>query len=255
VSVQLEALADEVFDAAAAQARAAGRAVRRSFGEAISNPAYPDLAFVNIIQDLVAPDWTVEDLERAVSEELVGARRFRLNSRDAGTIASVGPRLGRAWYAIEARFAMVQVRDPEPRPRLSPLVTCVENAATWAAFDALIRFYTARHNWTEAATLQLLDLCHWRATNSAHHYYLATEGRRAIDYLGLFQHGTTGYLHTQFTETGADAALTLAVIEQAHAMGCQRVVLECSRESRTSAWLLGFRVVGEQQLWTNPPST
>ena len=63
MSVQLDALADEVFAAAAAHVRAGARATRRPFGEVIWNPAYPDLAFANLIQDLVAPDWTVEDLD------------------------------------------------------------------------------------------------------------------------------------------------------------------------------------------------
>ena len=103
MSVQLDALADEVFAAAAAHARAGARATRRPFGEVISNPEYPDLAFANVIQDLVAPDWTVEDLERAVEQELSTARRVRIRSRDARTVAALGPRLATAGYPGEAR--------------------------------------------------------------------------------------------------------------------------------------------------------
>ncbi|TMC48130.1 MAG: hypothetical protein E6J20_19005, partial [Chloroflexi bacterium] len=76
MSVQLEALADEVFGAAGAQGRAGGESVRKSFGDIVWNPTYPDLFFLNGIENLVAPGWDVADLEQAAREAIPQATTF-----------------------------------------------------------------------------------------------------------------------------------------------------------------------------------
>jgi GNAT superfamily N-acetyltransferase len=261
VSVQLEALADEAFNAGAAHARAGTYSVRRPFGEVIWNPVCPDLIFVNVIQDLVAPDWTVADLERAVREELSGARRVRINSRHAETITRLSRPLAAAGYESETRVGMVQVDMPSaPGSGLS--IRKVETSPTWAAFDELNRVDIAEAGGNETLTQQLIDLCHWRAANTAHHYFLAYQADGAVACLGLFQDGTTAYLHSLFTHPahrrmGAGSDLMLAVSEQALAMGCQRIALRCTRDSGLPAFYarLGFRAVGEQQVWTKPAAS
>ena len=113
--------------------------------------------------------------------------------------------------------------------------------------------------WDQATTRQLVDLCHWRAANTSHHYYVASEPGRVVAYVGVYQAGTTAYVHSLFTHPaargrGAGAALMLAVSDRGHAMGCQRITLECARDSRLPAYYarLGFRTVGEEWVWTKP---
>jgi GNAT superfamily N-acetyltransferase len=258
VSVQVEALADEVFAASAAHARAGADAVRRSFGEVVSMPGYPDLAMVNVIGDLVAPDWTPDDLTRVIDAELPTAHRVRITSRDAPTIAALGPRLVAAGYRSETRIAMLQVSRLDQGPGgLS--VTPVDGASRWAAFDALNRMDAAEQGWSAAMTHQLLELCHWRAAHTPHRYYLAWLDDRPVAYLGVFQHGMTAYLHSLFTQTAArhqgfGSAITLAAAERARDLGCDRITLECAGDSPLPAFYarLGFRPVGTQQHWTRP---
>jgi hypothetical protein len=260
VSVQLQALADEVFDAVAGQARVSAQAIRRPFGEVIRNPDYPDLATVNMIQDLVAPDWTADDVLAALSRELPGASRIQVTSRDRRTIDALDPRL-RAWLASGCRYGMLLTRPTEARPRPgrapAPHVVRVEGPDRWTAFDSFLGELASRHNWSRARLRQLLALIRWRAANTPHRYYLVCKGDDVSGCLGLFQHGSTAYLHNPFGWTAMSAAvqdvLTLGVIEEAAALGCNRVVTECSKEDRHSWWRLGFRVLGEQQIWTSPP--
>jgi hypothetical protein len=120
VSVQLEALADQVFAAASAQARAGARTVRRPFGEAIWNATYPDLFFLNGIGDLVAPGWQVADFEAAVREFIPGVAAFRASSRDPRTIATLGDSLVAAGYRHEVRIAMVQAFNSRSPSRGGP---------------------------------------------------------------------------------------------------------------------------------------
>lgn len=264
MSVQLQALADDVFEAAAAQGRAGRKSVRRPFGEFVWNPAYPDLS---IVSDLFAPHWETEDLERAVRETMPEAKGFLVISRDPQTIAAMGRRLVAAGYTTATLTAMVQVFEPDfPSPSVGGRgegfsVRPVEGEARWAAFEALIRADTAEHGWTPAMTEQLIALHRWRALNTPHYFYLAYDDDRAVGYVGLFQHGTTAYLHALFTHPaerrrGAGAVLTLAMSREARAMGCERLTLRCARDGYLPAYYgrLGFRVVGEQQVWTKPPA-
>ena len=205
MSVQLQALADEVFDAAAAL-------------------------------DLVAPP------------EMHPVARHR----------------------GETRVAMVQTFIPHSGPAFpSPLagegqgrgysVLPVESGKAWMAFEDLIRVDAAECGWSDAMTAELIALDRWRAANTPHRFYLAVEGDRAVAHVGLFQHRSSAYLHALFThpdyrQRGAGSFLTLAMASEARSVGCERVVLQCSRESGLPAYFerLGFRTVGERKLWTKP---
>src|SRR2546423_9337622 len=119
MSVQLAALADEVFGAAADQARAGARMVRSAFGEIVWNARFPGLFSHSGLADLIAPDWAVEDLEQAFLETVPNPRAIRASSRDAATIARLGPLLASAGYRHEIRIAMIQVN---PTPALSSVL-------------------------------------------------------------------------------------------------------------------------------------
>jgi GNAT superfamily N-acetyltransferase len=256
-------LADEVFAAAAAQARAGARSLRRPFGEAIWNPTYPDLFFLNGIGDLVAPDWQVGDFEAAVRETMPGVAGFRAYSRDQRTIATLGASLVAAGYLRDVRIAMVQTFIPP-----SPLwgrqgrgftIHPVDNNDRWMAFEQLIHADTDEHGWTPPMREQLIDLYRWRVQQTPTQFFLAYEADRALAHVGLFQHGTTAYLHALFTvptarRRGAGSILTLAMHDQAAAMGCDRLVLQCSDDGYLPGYYtrLGLRAVGEQHIWTKP---
>ncbi len=204
MSVQLQALADEVFDAAAAL-------------------------------DLVAPP-----------EMRPVARRSR-----------------------QTRVAMVQTFTPHLGPvvpsglsgdgqRRRYSVLSVQSAPAWVAFEDLIRVGAAERGWTDATTAQLITLDRWRAANTSHRFYLALEGDRAVAHVGLFQHRWSAYLHALFTHPddrrrGAGSFLTLAMGAEARSVGCERVVLQCAKESGLPAYFerLGFRGVGERKTWAN----
>jgi N-acetylglutamate synthase-like GNAT family acetyltransferase len=265
VSVQLEALADEVFGAAAAQGRAGGESVRRPFGDIVWNRTYPDLFFLNGVEDIVAPNWDAADLEKVVRDAMPGATTYRASSRDPATIAALNPRLIAAGYTSETRVAMVQVGPPTDR---SPAgrrqgggfkIFPVAGEQSWAAFERLIHADTEEHGWSEPMRAQLIALYRWRAANTPHHFYLAEDGTQTVGHVGLFQHGTSAYLHGLYTHPsarrrGAGTALTLAMAEEARALGCTRLTLQCTRDSSLPAYYarLGFRAVGEKQIWTRP---
>lgn len=204
MSVQLQALADEVFEAAAAL-------------------------------DLVVPS----------------------GMRKVAALAATGSR-------SETRLAMVQVFTQNPFASGGGqggglTILGVQGEEGWVAFEGLIRADTAAEGRTDAMTAQLISLYRWRAANTPHRLYLAHDGDRAVAHVGLFQHRSTAYLHALFSHPGfrrrgAGSFLTLAMDSEARAMGCERVVLQCTRDSRLPAYFerLGFRVVGEQQVWTKP---
>jgi GNAT superfamily N-acetyltransferase len=218
---------------------------------------------LNGIEDLVAPQWDAADLENVVREAIPETNTLRASSRDPATIAALNPRLIAAGYASETRVAMVQVSTPslfagEGRSGGYTMVP-VRTEESWAAFEGLIHADTQEHGWTDRMRVQLNALYRWRAANTPHHFYLANDGTRAVGHVGLFQHGTSAYLHALYTHPsarrhGAGAALTLAMSAEARVLGCDRLTLQCTRDSSLPAYYqrLGFRTVGEKQIWTRP---
>jgi ribosomal protein S18 acetylase RimI-like enzyme len=221
---------------------------------------------LNGIENLVAPNWQAADLENVVRKAIPEANTFRASSRDPATIAALNPRLIAAGYASETRVAMVQVSTPsslagEGRGRGYSILP-VQTEEAWVAFEGLVHSDTEEHGWTEPMAAQLIALCRWRAANTPHHFYLADDGRHSVGHVGLFQHGASAYLHGLHTHPsarrrGAGTALTLAMSGELPALGCERLTLQCTRDSRLPAYYerLGFRAVGEKQIWTRPIPT
>ena len=237
--------------------------MHRPFGEIVWNGTYPDLFFLNGIEDLVAPNWEAADLERVVQEAIPQATTFRASSRDPATIAALDPRLVAVGYSSETRVAMIQTFTPSPLAGEGRgggySILPVRTERAWSAFEGLIHADTEEHSWTEPMRTQLIALYHWRAANTPHHFYLADDSTQTVGHVGLFQHGTTAYLHGLYTHPsarrrGAGAALTLAMSAEARALGCDRLTLQCTRDSFLPAYYerLGFRAVGEKQIWTRP---
>ena len=228
------------------------------------NTTYPDLFFLNGIEDLVAPTWRAADLERVLQQAIPGAITYRASSRDPATIAVLNPTLVAAGYSSETRVAMVQVSVPSLPSRGAGQdggfkIIPVASDEAWEAFERLIDADTQEHGWSNPMRAQLIALYRWRAANTPHHYYLADDGTQTVGHVGLFQHGTTAYLHGLYTHPsarrrGAGAALTLAMSAEARALACQRLTLQCTRDSPLPAYYerLGFRAVGEKQIWTRP---
>lgn len=220
---------------------------------------------MNGIEDLVAPNWNAADLERVVQEAIPQTTTFRASSRDPATIAALNPRLIAAGYTSETRVAMIQVSVPSPASLLAEggggryTILPVQSDRDWHRFEALVHADTHEHSWTDPMSAQLIALYRWRAANTPHHFYLADDGSQTVGHVGLFQHGTSAYLHGLYTHPsarrrGAGAALTLAMSAEARTLGCERVTLQCTRDSSLPAYYerLGFRVVGQKQIWTRP---
>ena len=269
MSVQLEALADEVFGAAAAQGRAGAQSRREPFGEVVWNPSYPDLFFLNGIIDVVAPTWRANDVERVLREAMPDIRSFRAYVRDPKTIATLGASLTASGYHHEIRVAMVQSFAPHPDTppqgrrgnragRAGEFaMLSVDNDKRWAAFEESVRTDTTEHEWTTAMTEQLVALYRWRAANTPTKFFVAIDGELPAGHVALFQHGATAYLHALFTRSGlrrhgVGSALTLAMHDEMRAMGAERLTLQCTDDGYLPNFYhrLGFRRVGEQQIWS-----
>lgn len=259
MSVQLEALADEVFGAAAAQNRAGAQTVRRPFGDVVSNPSFPDLFFLHGVVDLVAPEWRVDALERALQEAMPDVGSVRAHIRDKRTIATLGASLTAAGYHHEIRVAMVQVftPHPDPPPQGGREIGRVDAPDRWVAFEELIKVDTAEHEWTPSMREQLIALYRWRADHTPTTYYVAMDGGRPTANVALFQHRSTAYLHGLFTRPdarrrGLGSALTRAMHGQMQALGCERLTLQCTDDGHLPAYYhrLGFRRVGEEHIWS-----
>jgi GNAT superfamily N-acetyltransferase len=259
VAVQLDALADDVFAAAAAQTMGSGQSRREPFGVVIRNPDYPDLFFMNGIDGLKAPSWSVSELETTLREALPGVLNLIMTSRDPETIAGLGPRLDAAGYRREVLVAMVQVRDPDPLPCLKLAVAEVESSQHWQDFEELVRTDTAERGRSEAMTTQRIALYRWRAANAPQHLFIAYDDGDAVARVGFYQHGANAYVHAMYTHPaarrrGIGSALTVAMSERARAIGSERLTLQCTKGTNLPAFYerLGFRIVGEQSMWTRP---
>lgn len=257
MSVNIDALADEVFKAATAQARPGARCERRPYGEIITNPAYPAVFFLHGVYDLRAPDWEARQLEQVIDEAIPNAPVYRALSRDPDTCERLGPRLEDAGYAV-LHFALMAKLFPSPAMADSPIrIEPVTRTQHWWDFEGLVRA-----DWVtaDARTVdQVIAFSRWSVDNAPERFYLAYEGDRAIARAGLHQHGFTGYFHALFTlpearRRGAGSRLTIRLSEEAWAAGCDRVVLHCDRDSHLPAYYerLGFRTVGEETVWSKP---
>jgi GNAT superfamily N-acetyltransferase len=166
--------------------------------------------------------------------------------------------------ATERRVAMVQVFTEIPSraggpPAAGFTLVAVRDDSAWMAFAELIRLNVAEAGGTDEMTAALISLNRWRASNTPPGFYLAYQGDRAVAYVGLFQHRSSAYLHSLFAEPnfrgrGAGSFLIRAMDAEARSVGCERVVLQCTRESGLPGYFerLGFRAVGEQPGWTTP---
>ena len=257
MSVNLDALADEVSAAATAQARPGARSERRPYGEIITNPNYQAVFFLHGVYDLRAPEWDARRLEQLIEEAIPYAPIYRGLSRDARTRDRLGPRLEAAAYQTLHFALMAQLFQP-PATADSPFrIEPVTHAQTWRDFEGLVRT-----DWAKAEVRivdQVLAFYRWSVDNAPQRFYLAYDGNRAIAHAGLYQHGFTGYFHALFTlpearRRGAGSSLVGRVADEAHAAGCDRVVLHCDRDSHLPAYYerLGFRTVGEETVWSRP---
>lgn len=256
MSVHLDALADEVFAAAAAQALGEGETVRLPFGEVRRNLEYPDLFFLNGISDLRAPDWTGKDLERALREHLPGIGRLRVSSRDPMTVARLGPGLVDAGWEADARVAMVQVSPPDDLAAAALEIHEVETDQDWRAYERLIEEGGLEHGWSRSMIAQLERLYRWQAENQPQTWLLTFGNGEAVAHAGLYQHGTVGYFHALYTRRsfrrrGAGSTLVNQAGRLARRLGCERLTLQCSRDSFLPAYYqaMGFRIVGEMSVW------
>ncbi len=257
MSVNLEALADEVSAAATAQARPGARCERRPYGEIITNPNYPAVFFLHGVYDLRGADWDARQLEQVIDEAIPYAPRYRALSRDTVTRHRLGPQLETAGYEVLHFALMAQLFQPPSKADSPFRIEPVTQAQNWRDFEGLVRT-----DWVKAkpqTVEQVLAFYRWSVDNAPQRFYLAYDGNRAIAHAGLHQHDFTGYFHALFTlrearRRGAGSALTIRLAEHAHAAGCDRVVLHCDRDSALPAYYerLGFRTVGEETMWSKP---
>lgn len=258
MSVQLEALAEEVFEAASAQSRLGSHVERHAFGEVIVNTEYPELGFLNGIGSLVAPGWSVGDFETIVNQRLRGVRQIRASSRDPATVATLGAALTAAGYHHEVRVAMV-LAFLDPSPSGSYRISRVDDGTRWSDFEGSIRMDSREHGWSQPMIEQFLALTRWRAANTAHRFYLLYRADQPLAHVGLFQHRATAYLHGLYTcprarRRGAGSTLMQAMAREAASIGCDRLTLQCIDDGYLPGYYaqLGYRAVGEQHLWTKP---
>ena len=158
----------------------------------------------------------------------------------------------------ETQVAMVQAFTENPSPDGGRsgrgfTVLTVRDDEGWAAFEGLIHAAGAE----QGRTPEMIALFRWRAANTPDRFYLAYQGDRAVAHVGLYQHRSSAYLHDLFTHPeyrrrGTGSYLALAMGSEARSVGCERVVLQCPRDSGLPAYFerLGFRTVGERQTWT-----
>ena len=256
MSVNIDALADEVSAASTAQVRPGGRSERKAYGEIITNPDYPAVFFLHGIYELKAADWDAARLEAVIDEAMPYAPSYRARTRDPLTRTELGSRLHAAGYDVMHLALMAQV-SPAPPASGRFRLERVGGASAWRDFEGLVRT-----DWADAearTVAEVLAFYKWSVDNAPQWFYLAYDGGRAIAHAGLHQHGFTGYFHALFTlpdarRRGAGSALVGHLAGEAAAAGCERMVLHCDRDSALPAYYerLGFRTVGEETVWSRP---
>ncbi|HYM50394.1 MAG TPA: GNAT family N-acetyltransferase [Candidatus Limnocylindrales bacterium] len=254
MSVQLDALADEVFEASRAAGRAGSVVRRRPYGEVVTDPDYPDVFYAHGLYDLHAPDWTLADLEAVLRAELPHVPADRVHIRDPLTRDRLGPLLQGAGYRPEHKVAMLEVSDPALGARkvaLEPVVT----PSRWMAHDALLR---AQWSGTPSAVIeQVLRLTRARAEAVSDRPYLATHHAQPIGVVSLHQQRRLAYVHALYVlpdarRRGLGTAIMLAARTVARERGAESLALLCLR----GGWLpdfyrrLGYVAVGEEDTWT-----
>jgi GNAT superfamily N-acetyltransferase len=257
-SLHVQALAEEVFETEVALSRAGGHTRRYSFGEVVSNAAYPHIYLANAILGFQATDWPAERLGAFFEEAIPHSPQRKLATTNATVRAGIEPTLLADGYRSEHKLAMVQVAAPEGS---APPAIAMERVVPpgWTHYDALVRESTAESStpWLPAAVDEWIALKHWQAENLPLEWYVASEASEPVGRIGLFQHGFTARLQNVFVRhyarhRGVATAMLLAMTTRARQLGCQRLTLMCGLGSTLPEFYrrFGFRPVGEWYAWT-----
>ena len=108
-------------------------------------------------------------------------------------------------------------------------------------------------------TEQLTRLYRDRQDEPMQSWLLARVSGDAVAYVGLYQHGTVGYLHALYTRPArrrqaVGSSLVQEAAARARRIGCARLTLQCARDSCLPHFYhgLGFRTVGNVWIWIRP---
>jgi GNAT superfamily N-acetyltransferase len=245
--VTIRALAEDVFDTEVALARAGGHSEPHTFGEVVSNPAYPHIAMVNALLGVRATDCPVDQLEQFLKVATV----------DPAVRATLDQQLPAAGFRTEHKLAMTQVAEPVVSANPAIAVQRVDGPR-WADYDQLIRESGAEEPrpWLPVAVDEWIALKHWQAAHLPIEWYVAFYAGRPVGRIGLFQHGHTGRLQNVFVRRqergrGVGGSMLLAMTERSHQLGCDRLTLMCGLETTLPRLYrrFGFRPVGEWYAW------
>lgn len=256
MSVQLEALADDVFEAAGAANQAIANAVRHPFGLVLSAPRFPEVFFLNTLKDLEAPDWSVAGLEAFLHREIPRASYDRVVTRHPPTRTNLERGLLAAGYRAEHKMAMLQA-NPAPTSRPSIRIVPVADGPTWAAFDTQVEQDWRR--WPQSTIRQVIAVFHAFTEVLPDRFYLAMLDGGVVGRVGMLRHRDLGYVHglavlPTVRRRGVGTALMRAMEAQARAEGCERIALLCETDSWLPAYYgrLGYIPISEEATWMKP---
>jgi GNAT superfamily N-acetyltransferase len=254
VSVQLEALADEVFEAAGAANQAIADVVRHPFGVLLGAPRYPDVFFLNGLKELRAPEWRRADVEAVLHRALPWASYDRVVTRDSQTRTALEAELLAAGYLPEHKTGMLQVTVPPGVASADVQIVPVSSAGEWDALDAQVRDDWA--SWPSATISQIVEVFHAFTRVLPDRFYLAVAGGRPVGRVGLLVYRRMGYVHGLVTapdarRRGVATALMREMEKEAQAAGCDRLCLLCDSDSWLPGYYarLGYVIVGEEYTW------
>lgn len=255
MSVQLEALADEVFEAAGAANQAIADVVRHPFGVLLRTPRFPDVFFLNGLKDLRAPQWRRAEVEAVLHRELPWASHDRVATRDPRTRAGLEAELLAAAYRAEHKTAMLQLDVPPVMASPGLQIVPVVSAGQWEAFDAQVRDDWA--SWPAATVSQVQEVFHAFARVLPDRFYLAVADGRPLGRVGLLAYRRMGYIHGLATvpdarRRGIGTALLRQMETEAKAAGCDRLCLLCDSNSWLPGYYarFGYVIVGEEYTWS-----